>query len=207
MSKKNQFIQFGLGCLAYTSKQDLIENLYINAICDTYNRIDKSIGIENDIRDRFILDFYYTSPLLTKLIQKGILKVSWEDWVFKDESNLGRTDIDFFISGFGSFIIECKRLKNASQKYIDEGLQRFINEDYSKNESYSGMIGFIIEGDIKRICAELKGKCKESNFISNGFTEIDITSTEHSFTSAHSRVNMDAINIYHLFLKFEKNIE
>ncbi len=204
MSKKDQFVQFGLASLGYKSKQDLIENLYLKAICDSYERIDKNIGIENDIRDRFIKDFYFESPYLKKWIQQGILKVSWEDWVFKNENELGRTDIDFFMSGFGSFIIECKRLKNASQKYIDDGLHRFINKEYSENESYAGMIGFVIEGDIKSICLKLEEKCKKESFCKNIFTQSNNKCSKYYFNTSHYRKNNEEINIYHLFFEFDK---
>jgi hypothetical protein len=202
MDKKNQFIQFGLGMLGYQSKQDLIENLFIKSIYDTYSRIDKNVGIENDIRDRFVKDFYFTSPYLKKWIDLGILKLDWEGQVFKNREKLGRTDIDFFISGFGSFVIECKRLKNASPKYINDGLNRFINKEYSKNESYAGMIGFIIEGNINNICTSLMEKCKQVNFIESEFFRSKNVDSESSFNTSHKREGTDEINIYHLFLEF-----
>lgn len=201
MNKKNQFIQFGLGMLGYQSKQDLIENLFIKSIYDTYSRVDKNVGIENDIRDRFIYDFYHNSTLLKGLINKNILFVNWEKWVFKNVEDLGRTDLSFAISGF-EFIIECKRLKNASPKYISDGLSRFINKDYSENESYAGMVGFIIEGDIKSICSSLMEKCKQENYSESEFTSSKIDNSETSFYTSHNRVGADIINIYHLFLEF-----
>jgi len=201
MDNKNQFIQFGLGMLGYQSKQDLIENLFIKSIYDTYNRVDKQIGIENEIRDRFIYDFYQNSTLLKGLINKNILFVNWERWVFKNAEDLGRTDLSFAISGF-EFIIECKRLKNASPKYISDGLSRFVNKNYSENESYAGMIGFIIEGNIKSICSSLMEKCKQVNFIESEFTRSKDDAPVTSFNTSHKREGTDEINIYHLFLEF-----
>lgn len=203
MDKKDQFIQFGLGMLGYQSKQDLIENLFIKSIYDTYSRVDKNVGIENDIRDRFIKDFYFNSPYLKKWINLGILKLDWEGQVFKDEEKLGRTDIDFFISGMGSFIVECKRLKNASSQYVNEGLLRFLNKDYAENESYAGMIGFVIEGNIKSICSSLMEKCKQVNFIESEFTRSKVDDPETSFNTSHKREGTYEINIYHLFLEFD----
>jgi hypothetical protein len=201
MNKKNQFIQFGLGMLGYQSKQDLIENLFIKSIYDTYNRVDKNVGFENDIRDRFIYDFYHNSTLLKGLINKNILFVNWERWVFKSKIDIGRTDLSFSISGI-EFIIECKRLKNASPKYISDGLNRFINKEYSENESHAGMIGFVIEGDIKNICLSLMEKCKQENYIESKFTSSKVNDSETSFYTTHNREGTDEINIYHLFLEF-----
>ncbi len=201
MNKKNQFIQFGLGMLGYQSKQNLIENLFIKSIYDTYSRLDKNVGIENDIRDRFIFDFYHDSTLLKGLINKNILFVNWEKWVFKNADDLGRTDLSFAISGF-EFIIECKRLKNASHKYITDGLRRFINKEYSENESYAGMIGFIVGGNITSICSSLMEKCKQENFSESEFTRSKVDNSESSFLTSHNREGTDIINIYHLFLEF-----
>jgi hypothetical protein len=201
MNKKNQFIQFGLGMLGYKSKQDLIENLFIKSIYDTYSRVDKNVGIENDIRDRFIYDFYHESTSLKGLINKNILFVNWERWVFKNEADLGRTDLSFAISGL-EFIIECKRLKNASPKYINEGLSRFINKDYSENESYAGMMGFIVGGDIKSICSSLMEKCQQVYYCENEFIRSKVDNSETSFATSHNREGADVINIYHLFLEF-----
>ena len=203
MNKKGQFIALNLGCLGYKSKQDLIENLYLKAISDTYNRINKHIGIENDIRDRFIYDFYHVSPLLKKLIQTNIIYVDWERNVFKNAEDLGRTDISFAISGF-EFIIECKRMKNASQKYIDEGLTRFINGEYSSEESYAGMIGFITEGNPEYIYEKMKARCKTESFINSSFVAETLNGFKHYFKTTHKRKKMPIVNIYHLFLQFNK---
>lgn len=201
MNKKNQFIQFGLEMLGYKSKQDLIENLFIRSIYDSYSRINKNIGVENDIRDRFIFDFYHESALLKGLINKNILFVNWERWVFKNEDDLGRTDLSFALSGI-EFIVECKRLKSASSHYIDEGLYRFINKDYSENESHAGMMGFVIEGAIKSICSILKEKCKQESFCENNFAISEKNNAQNSFVTSHFREGTVAINVYHLFFEF-----
>lgn len=204
MNSKEQFIRNGLHCLGYKSKQDLIENLYLKAMIDSYNRLDKSIGIENDIRDRFVYDFYYKSPFLMKWIQLNIIFVNWERWVFKDESDLGRADLSFAISGL-EFIVECKRLKNANQKYIEEGLHRFLNNEYSENESCSGMLGFVISGNIENIKLGLLRKCEVENYVHNDFCQQKYDEWEYSFKTAHSRKNNSEINLYHLFFEFNKN--
>lgn len=204
MNKKNQFIQFGLDCFGFKSKQDLIENLYLKAIVDSYSRIDKSFGIENDIRDRFVYDFYHESPIIKKWLQKNILYINWERWVFKNKDDLGRADLSFAISGL-EFIIECKRLKNDSQKYIDEGLRRFIDKEYAANETYASMLGFVINGNIENICNSLLGKCKTENHINSDFVRQKYTNWKHNFKTTHSREDSTEINIYHLFFDFKQN--
>lgn len=203
MNKKEQFIQNGLGCLGFKSKQDIIENLYLKVIVDSYARLDKDIGIENDIRDRFVYDFYHKSSITKNLLQANILFINWERWIFKNENDLGRADLSFAISGL-EFIIECKRLKNASQKYIDEGLHRFINNEYSVNESHSAMLGFVIGGNINDIRMGILRKCKIQKYIHNEFSQQKYIDWEHNFKTAHSRKDNSEINIYHLFFEFKK---
>jgi len=140
--------------------------------------------------------------LLKGLINKNILFVNWEKWVFKNENDLGRTDLSFAISGF-EFIIECKRLKNASSQYINEGLYRFINKDYSENETYAGMMGFVVAGDIKIICSSLKDKCQQESYFDNDFVHSKADKSDVSFVSSHNRQGTNEINIYHLFFEFK----
>jgi hypothetical protein len=205
MNKKDQFLKSGLELLKYRSKQDLIENLFIKEIHETYWRIDKNIGTENDIRDRFIYDFYHGRSRLRDLINDNILFVNLERWVFKNKSDLGRTDLSFAISGF-EFIVECKRLKNASPQYIKEGLSRFINKDYSKNESYAGMMGFVVSGDIESICSVLKDKCHQESYCESDFVRSKTGKNDKYFVTSHHREGANAINIYHLFFEFSQSL-
>ncbi|MCK9414225.1 MAG: hypothetical protein M0Q53_18130 [Prolixibacteraceae bacterium] len=204
MNKKEQFIRNGLSCLGYKSKHDLIENLYLKSIIDSYGRIDKCIGIENDIRDRLVHDFYFDNKITKDLLQKNILFINWERWVFKNETDLGRADLSFAISGL-EFIVECKRLKNVNQKYIDEGLYRFLNNEYSEHESCSAMLGFVIEGNIEHIRSGIMRKCEKERCVQNDFSRQKYTDWEYNFKTTHSRKNNSEINIYHLFFEFVKN--
>lgn len=201
MNSKNQFVINVLGMLGYKSKQDVIENLFIKSIHDSYQRIWKHAGTENEIRDRFVKDFYFESDLLKGFIQKNIVFVNKERWVYKTKEEQGRTDLSFAISGI-EFTVECKRLKNASSQYIDEGLKRFINKEYSENESHAGMMGFVVDGDIKDISSSLEFKCKEESYFDNDFVKSKASKTEYSFLTSHYRKEIEAINIYHLFFEF-----
>jgi hypothetical protein len=71
-----------------------------------------------------------------------------------------------------------------------------------ENESYAGMIGFIIEGNIKSICSSLMEKCKQECFIESEFTRSKADDSGTSFYTSHKREGTDKINIYHLFLEF-----
>lgn len=129
MKLEEEYYQFGLEKLGYKSKKDLYENLYLKAIVDSYQRINKSIALENEIRDRFILDLERENLLTKDLIQNNILQLDFERQHFVSPTEKRRTDIVFFITGFGKFTVECKRLfkqPSKNREYLDKGLKRFI---------------------------------------------------------------------------------
>lgn len=197
-----EFIKFNLSKFGYTSVESFVENFYLKAVIDSYQRLDKSISVENDIRDRFIFDFYNVSPILKGWLQLKILHVNWERWVLKNDTELGRADLSFELSGL-DFIVECKRLRNANPKYLDEGLKRFVHLEYAEDDEYAGMIGFIISGNKITICDELKTKCKSFYYTENDFCNQRVEGWETSFKSCHNRTNDTNIKIFHLFFDFK----
>lgn len=199
---QSDFIEFNISKFGYNSIEELIENLYIQAIIDSYSRIDNCIATENDIRDRFIYDFYYGESSLKQWLQLKIIHINWERWLFKEKNKLGRADLSFEMSGF-DFIVECKRLKDASNKYINEGLQRFIKNEYAEKDSYSAMLGFVINNKSLDIKNKLYDKCKNVNYINNDFSKSNIDNWL-GFKSAHLRVDKSEINVFHLFFEFNK---
>ena len=207
MELKEDFYKFALKRLGYKSRKDLYENLCIKAIVDSYRRISKLQGLENDIRDRFILDLEKENPLTSSLIQNDILQLDFERYHFVSSKEKRRTDIVFFISGIGKFTFECKRLFQKTNKniyYFNEGLKRFLDLKYAFNENYGGMLGFIISGDILTILNDINNKLKMPPYISK---ELNLLSQQcvdwtHSFQSKHIRIDNTKIHIYHLFFEF-----
>ena len=193
-NSQSDFINSNLSKLGYSTKQDIIENLFIKSLIESYNRINKGIGIENEIRDRFMKDIHTTDSEIKRWLQLKIIYLDWENWVFTNEFELARTDITFKLTGL-EFILECKRLKSPNKAYIDEGLDRFIKLKYSKGDDYAGMIGFIVSGDKMFICNGLKNRI---NNLEHTILTTDITLTP-GFNSHHKRIDNTQISIYHLF--------
>lgn len=197
-SSPSNFILQNLPKLDYGSNQDFIENLFIRSLIESYNRIDKNVGIENEIRDRFRNDLYFhPDSKLKKWLQLQIVFLDWENWHFGADQSLGRTDFAFKLSGL-KFIVECKRLKKPHNEYITEGLERFISLKYAKEDEFGAMAGFIIAGDQFNIASKLRTKISRLPH-TNGLTEI---SSVPSFESSYSRNNNISIDIYHLFFDF-----
>jgi hypothetical protein len=72
----------------------------------------------------------------------------------------GRKDIVFFPGHDGNYYycLEAKRLNartagtmtSLADKYVKEGMQRFIEGKYSRHVFHSGMIGYVLDGDVSR---------------------------------------------------------
>ena len=203
---KDTFIKYNLKTLKYKTKQEMIEKLYLKSIIDSYDRISKTVDIENSIRDRFVKDLYKNESPLKKWIDVKFIRVQWENWVFsEDEDDLGRIDLIFQSIG-SDFIIECKRLKMIDKKYFTQGLKRFIELKYAKGEEYAAMLGFVVSGDQKRICTGLEIMSNKYNPISNDFTTTPFILWNPNFKSAHERNDFTVIGIYHLFFDFSSSV-
>ncbi len=193
----------------YRSKTDLIENLFLNAMIDSYSRVKKIINIydnsENKIRNNFQYDLTYSNKFTKDLLNKNFITFTAENQIITKENEIKRTDIQFIINGVIKFVIECKKIKTVKRKqYIDDGIYRFVENIYiSQDEEYAGMCNFVVNDDISTIILGIKKKVKEYNFVS--IDENNICDFESSFSSKHNRTESKNIKIYHLFFKMNKN--
>ena len=194
-----EFIFDNLSKLGYSSKKDIVERLYLSSLKESYERINKTISTENDIRDRFVDDLYHNeeSPI-KKWLQYKVIYLNWENWSFDCGGLKVRSDFSFKISGM-EFIIECKRLKSADKAYIDEGLERFINLKYAKGDEYGGMIGFVISGDKNAISDGLQKRIKMLHHTQS----INRASPKPFFNTIHRRSDTSQIELYHMFFDFD----
>jgi hypothetical protein len=198
-STQTEFIANNLSNLGYTSKQDIIERLYLFSLIGAYDRVDKTISTENDIRDRFCDDLHKNekSPL-RKWLQYKIIFLNWENWSFSGDGAQVRSDFSFKFSGM-EFIIECKRLKSADGAYITNGLERFINLQYAEGDELAGMIGFVISGDQAAISSTLQSKIEALAHT----LAVSPSSPTPFFNSSHQRSDTSSIWLYHMFFDFK----
>lgn len=203
MSSQSDYINKHLRFMGFSSKADIIENLYLKSLIDSYSRIEQTISKENEIRDRFMYDLYHTDSELKPWLQNKYIFLDWENWKFTPEFKLARADISFKFFGF-EFIIECKRLKSPDRQYFDEGLNRFITLHYGMGDEYAGMIGFIINDKDDYIFEGLRSKVKEYDYIKTDFSKSNYSGISSSFLSSHTRTDRTPINIYHLLFSFSK---
>jgi len=192
--------------LKYNSYARLVEDLYLTAIVDSFKRLQKIPNIstlkENDIRYHLVFDLENNNQILRPFIQSKTLKLTKENTILLSPSDRKRTDIEFFISLRGEFIIECKNLKSVEQRYVDDGIKRFTDEYYAKEDSEAGMIGFVVAGDFSKIIDGLKtivAKRKLSPSSEELLRELCIK-YKYSFHSKHDRKTKQPILLHHVFV-------
>jgi hypothetical protein len=200
------FLKANLDLFGFRSKQEIIEQVFLQSIIDSYGRVLHTVANENDIRDRFMKDIYTTPSGLRDWLQQSLMYLDWENWKFTAGMTLARADISFKLTGC-EFIIECKRLKSADKAYIDEGLERFRTLHYSKEHEFAGMIGFIINSNAAPIVAGLKGRVSSHYPVTTSFSATSFSGWANSFQSSHERSDKSGINVYHLFFEFNNVLE
>jgi hypothetical protein len=177
-----------------------IRELCLLSLIDSYKRV-KTINriascTENEIRDYFIIDMEANNGIIKDELENNTLRIIPESW---DPSKKRRADIVFFISNYGDFTFECKKLTSAEDRYLNDGLIRFIRLDYAEKEDEAGMIGFILNTNIP---LKLKEKVRSFNCIS--LIDKLVLDFPYSFWSKHTCKNSKEILISHLFFYFSK---
>lgn len=141
----------------------------------------------------------------------------------EDDSLKGFHDIraiipnrSIYSSGSNAFVIECKRANGDSEKnrlYIEEGINRFIDNKYTSYENMAGVIGFVEshkskksfpEGKINNIVKDINSRLEKdfSNSTKEKMTKIAIDeSNEYTYSSLHTKSdNSGEIKLFHLML-------
>jgi hypothetical protein len=87
-------------------------------------------------------------------------------------TELGRNDLRFYPQNhYGQtvfFTVECKRLRVATgagvsqlaDKYVEDGIQRFVNGRYSAGLPCGGMIGYVMDNEMSKALASVQAAVK-----------------------------------------------
>ncbi len=192
-------------------EQDL--KIILNALYSCYQKIISSeIFInnnENDIRDIFLSDLYLENHSIKQ-------ELNVVDFQFDKEImvNDGRADIRVFsmpkkMNGLNKpyYYIECKRLdgiinpnnkSTLNDKYINEGIDRFIKEKYPTYLEANAMLGFIVNH------FDIIENSKQFDFMTPHYF---INNFEYSYISNHISISNKQITLYHLMLDFSSKIK
>ena len=207
MPKAEKFYQYGKEKIKVTSKQDVYEKIYLRAVIESYAVINKSTGLENQIRDRLAWYLQKEHPFTSPLFQYEILDIVPERINLVTKTERSRADLCFHWSDWGRFTFECKRLFHQPSKnkpYLDDGLIRFIEMKYTRTNQYAAMIGFVVSGKIDSIFETIANDTEKFH-PSNPPQAIKTPINKYwklSFTSFHERENKENIQIYHLLFEF-----
>lgn len=176
-----------------------------------------NMPLENSITNRLV-DYIrnnkkiYNLELLAFDVEPGTdfsEEYATEGYIDIKVSNI-TTDLYNYTDETIYFAFECKRVNKNSQKtskYVNEGINRFKINKYSKNVSLSGMIGYSEERytEIPTIVKKINDKLVVET-LNRIEEDIDINYA-YCYISNHSRENSDEITLYHLFYDFSDMIK
>ena len=147
---------------------DVIYNLILIPLNEAYNRaIEKEnnlVILDEDKITNKIVWYLKNATSISELIKKRTIYIIMRPQEHMTQSKLYEPDIKFLISDIVWLEIEAKRLYDnnnwSSSEYLNDknGLGRFINNVYSKNENNAGRIGYIQKGNITEIVNDISEK-------------------------------------------------
>lgn len=165
------------------------------------------INKENDIRDLFVSDKYLNNHSIKENL--GIGQYLFDKEIQTDDGRVDIRVLDMIQIMDGvynpHYYIECKRIddeishysNSLNNKYINEGINRFVNEKYPTYLEANGMLGFVVKSiDIIENTKKITG-LEPFSFIEN---------FRYSYKSSHITSSNKNITLYHLMLDFSSRI-
>ena len=135
-------------------------------------------------------------------------------------TELGRNDLRFYPPNHHGqtvfFTVECKRLrvttnsgfKHLTAEYVDQGVMRFVNGQYSSGLPCGGMVGYVMDNNtstaLASIVSEIKAKAASIR-LQNGIRvpSILLPGCETSADSFHERID-GMFELHHLLVGVTK---
>jgi hypothetical protein len=121
----------------------------------------------------------------------------------------GRIDIKIIYSFNENeyFGIECKRVtsknKKLAEKYIKDGMMRFVNGKYSHGHDYAAMLGFVIDANITRCINLIQNYLNSTQEIcleEDWTVEKRFGTKQDIYRTRHLQNGQNSMSILHLFL-------
>lgn len=184
-----------------------IHNCYKKMIVDNVS-IENN---ENKIKNKLYKDYLNRQIIREELGLSEYLFKTETAFIDENYNENGYSDLEV-IDLIGSkkstdayYIIECKRIDDVNphyqnslnNKYINEGINRFIEEKYPTHNNVNAMLGFVVKDiDIKNNCNHF-ADFKHYKFIED---------FEYSYRSNHITKTNKKITLYHLMLNFSSII-
>jgi hypothetical protein len=134
-------------------------------------------SLRHDVRHENRITAVFRSALIEAYVRSGrSWFVALEDPITDPDfgTELGRNDLRFYPQNHRGqtifFTLECKRLRvttksgfrDLAAEYVDKGVMRFVNNQYSAGLPCGGMIGYVMDNDtskaLESIIREIKTK-------------------------------------------------
>ena len=176
-----------------------------------------TIRLGEDYLRRLALDHEY--PLIVNVRQKRHTSKMRTG----EQSTTEAKEIDMLLYGTWEnynekhFVWEAKRIgdkrfdpkySSLNSEYINEGIYRFIQRDYSEGLDDAGMLGYVLDGIIDNIVNDINQTMRKirKNPPLPRANHLQIIAPIHNFQdiyqSHHTRTDNTIIKLHHLFLAF-----
>ena len=218
MSKAKSIASFTSFITRFPTQKSLIEKLYLPAILESYTRVRLIENIrtksENQIRNDIERDLKKRNTIISHIIKRNTIFLNSEAQILT-ETEVYRTDIKFSFHEREDFVIECKKLSSAENRYIQghfdntkgeyvfDGMERFTANIYSASAKNASMLAFVINPNIQTVMNSLIEKVVAFKFVSGQEKLLTTKCVKytHSFQSKHHRDDKSTIHIYHILLE------
>ncbi|MGD0092734.1 MAG: hypothetical protein ABSE73_22715 [Planctomycetota bacterium] len=181
----------------------------------------QDFSLHHEVRKETRITALFRDELIAAYVKAGR---SWfitlEDPLTDDTfgTELGRNDLNFFPPQHCGqtiyFTVECKRLRvttasgfrHLADKYVTDGLQRFVDGKYSVGLPCGGMLGYVMDNEVAQACAEVRAE------ITGGLASLKMKNADslqcpssvlpehpHSADTIHERSDGN-FTVYHLLV-------
>lgn len=188
----------------FHSQEQRIKNYVLTPITEAYDKVKSGSKIVTDKEDditKKIVWYIKKESSITKLIEKRSIRVIMRSKEHVTIDELNEPDIQFLLDTKLWIVIEAKKMyignNWTSSEYTGErGLNRFLTDYYPSEDNVAGMLGYVQNGDLKKILINVKEGLSSKSFKSSRAVE----NINNCFVTIHCKNNGHDIKLYHLFL-------
>lgn len=148
-------------------------------------------------------------------------KIHTTEMFFGEQPTIQAKEIDLSLVSWEGyqdelhFVWEAKRVgdkkaySNLSSEYVNEGIYRFIDNEYAEGLNDAGMLGYVLSGNVVKIVGDINDSMGRIS------TNLPLPETDHLqlthpiiqfqdvYQSRHTRIDNTTITLHHLFLTFD----
>jgi hypothetical protein len=167
---------------------------------------------ENRITEEWVVEINEIWPEFRRAFKLRLSPINQKPDSYKKHVKGLSPTIDFVFRSYDIndiyFGAECKLLKDGSnvrrEKYVSEGLVRYVDNRYSQKASESSMVGYIVNDSIEDSIKIINKTIAEFN--TKSILSRSNLFYEPHYLSKHDREDNSVITLHHLFFNFNNVI-